>query len=596
MILYHGRRGARALLWFIGSTALLMSAPAGAQSGWHEDVTVTAATEPLSFDAQSRVVHVVTREQIARLPVRSVADALALVAAVDVRSRGADGLQADFSIRGASFGQTLVLVDGVRINDAQSGHHNGDIPVTLDDIERIEVLGGAGSSLHGADALGGTINIITRRDRRAPRAVVGGGSFGTADVAGTYDTRALALSGTFARSDGFMYDRDYQNGALSGSLALGSHRVRVAWLDRAFGANGFYGASPSKEWTSQLLATVDRSRLPIGRWQASWRASARAHADRFLWNVTRPGVLENRHKSYGAGLSGQAEHALGATTRLAIGGDGGGDWVRSSNLGDHAYGRGAAFAELRYQRARTFITPAVRADAYSDFGSAVSPSIAAGHWLGPVKLRGNAGHAFRVPTFTELYYRDPNHIASSDLRPEHAWSFEAGADVAASATWLVGVTTFVRFEDDVIDWVRQTPQERWQTANIRDVTTRGVELTARRRLGEAGLADISYVALDSDAPDLGLLSKYVLDYARHKVAMSLAAPVGAGLTAGARLGYTSRVDGREYTLIDARVGRTFGDFTFALDLRNLLDEDYQEIVGVDMPGRSGRVEVAWAPR
>jgi len=595
MVLYHGRPGVRIALLVL-SWGLWATAPATAQSGWQEEVTVTAATEPLSFDGQSRVVHVVTREQIARLPVRSVADALALVAAVDVRSRGADGLQADFSIRGASFGQTLVLVDGVRINDAQSGHHNGDIPVTLEDIERIEVMGGAGSSLHGADALGGTINIITRRDRRTPRAVLGGGSFGTADVAGTYDTRAVALSGMFARSDGFMYDRDYQTGAASAGVTLGAHRVRVAWLDRDFGANGFYGASPSKEWTSQLLATVDRSRLPIGRWQASWRASARAHSDRFLWNVTRPGVLENRHKSYGVGLSGQVERPFSTTTRLAVGGEGGGDWVRSSNLGDHEYGRGAAFAELRYQRARTFLTPAVRVDGYSDFGSSVSPSIAAGHWVGPVKLRGNAGHAFRVPTFTELYYRDPNHLASSDLKPEKAWNLEGGADLAASTTWLVGATAFARFEDDVIDWVRQTPQERWQTANIREVTTRGLELTARRRLGEAGLADVQYVALDSDAPDLGLLSKYVLDYARHKVATSLTAAVGAGLTAGARVGYTRRVDGREYTLVDARVGRRFGEFSFAVDLRNLLDEDYQEIVGVDMPGRSGRVEVAWAPR
>src|SRR5262245_12044842 len=175
MVLYHGRPAVRIALLVLSWGLLSGAIPAAAQSGWHEEVTVTAATEPLGFDAQSRVVHVVTREQIARLPVRSVADALALVAAVDVRSRGADGLQADFSIRGASFGQTLVLVDGVRINDAQSGHHNGDIPVTLDDIERIEVMGGAGSSLHGADALGGTINIITRRDRRAARAVVGGG-------------------------------------------------------------------------------------------------------------------------------------------------------------------------------------------------------------------------------------------------------------------------------------------------------------------------------------------------------------------------------------------------------------------------------------
>ena len=113
---------------------------------------------------------------------------LRLASSVDVRARGERGVQSDFAVRGASFGQVLVLVDGVRLNDAQSGHHNGDIPVPLDAVERIEVLYGPASSLFGADAFGGTVNVITRRDaessatvarwvqraRRRPRAVGSG--------------------------------------------------------------------------------------------------------------------------------------------------------------------------------------------------------------------------------------------------------------------------------------------------------------------------------------------------------------------------------------------------------------------------------------
>ena len=97
------------------------------------------------------------------MPVQSVADALRLASSIDVRMRGVSGVQSDFAVRGANFGQMLVLVDGVRLNDAQSGHHNGDIPVPLDAVERIEVLYGPGSSLFGADAFGGTVNVITRR-------------------------------------------------------------------------------------------------------------------------------------------------------------------------------------------------------------------------------------------------------------------------------------------------------------------------------------------------------------------------------------------------------------------------------------------------
>ena len=597
MPLYHAARGSRTL----GAAALALAVPHAAAaapqdpSSWRETVTVTAEASPLTFDAQSRVLYVITREQIARLPVRSVGDALALLAPVDVRTRGVDGMQADYSVRGASFGQALVLLDGVRLNDAQSGHHNSDIPVVLDDIERIEVLAGAGSSLHGADAFGGTINIVTRRDRRRARVAAGAGSSGTVDLGGGADWSRLAVAGSLARSDGFMFDRDYRTSTLTARMAAGTHRVTVAWLDRAFGANGFYGASPSKEWTSQLLATVERSRLPAGAWRASWRASGRAHRDRFLWDVRRPGVLENRHQSHALSATGQIERDLDRRTRLAVGAEAGSDWVRSSNLGDHAYLRGAAFLELRHRRDSSFVTPAVRVDGYSRFGPSISPSLSAGRWLGPVKLRGNAGHAFRVPTFTELYYRDPNHLASGDLAPERAWSFEAGADWLAGPHWLLGATGFARVERDVIDWVRPTAGERWQTANIRRVTTRGVELSARRALGAQAQAEMQYTFLDSRVPSLDLLSKYVLDLARHRLAASVTTGIGP-LSLGARLGHTRRLDGREYTLVDARVSRQFGAFRLGADVRNLLGEAYQEVAGVDMPGRNARVDLAWTLR
>ena len=96
--------------------------------------------------------------QIDALPVHTIADVLRLASSVDIRARGERGVQTDFAVRGANFGQMLVLIDGVRLNDAQSGHHNGDIPVPLDAVERIEVLYGPGSSLFGADAFGGTVN------------------------------------------------------------------------------------------------------------------------------------------------------------------------------------------------------------------------------------------------------------------------------------------------------------------------------------------------------------------------------------------------------------------------------------------------------
>ncbi len=191
----------------------LGSAPAAAQDTYRQTVVVTAAATPVELGSVTRTMAIISREEIAALPVYSVADVLRLFASVDVRARGERGVQSDFAVRGASFGQMLVLVDGVRLNDQQSGHHNGDIPVPLDAVERIEILQGAGSSLFGADAFGGTVNVITRRALVSPAAAVHGGSFGSAGGRGALGiTRtgvAQTLTASVDRSSGFMYDRDF---------------------------------------------------------------------------------------------------------------------------------------------------------------------------------------------------------------------------------------------------------------------------------------------------------------------------------------------------------------------------------------------------
>src|SRR5688572_21749588 len=206
---------------------------------------------------------ILTREQIERLPVQSVADVLRLASSVDVRMRGVRGVQSDFAVRGANFGQMLVLVDGVRLNDAQSGHHNGDIPVPLDAIERIEVLYGPGSSLFGADAFGGTVNVITRNTVEHPSLVLEGGSFGLAGGRGQvgFERGAVreALTVSADRSSGFMYDRDFTTAIVRSRTSLGAAtNVSVSYLSKEFGANNFYGGNaPSREWTNQTLATLD---------------------------------------------------------------------------------------------------------------------------------------------------------------------------------------------------------------------------------------------------------------------------------------------------------------------------------------------------
>ena len=367
-------------------------------------------------------------------------------------------------------------------------------------------------------------------------------------------------------------------------------RSRPATSNKEFGANGFYGPAPSKEWTAQTLVAADHGWLPADGWAASARASYRTHADRFLYDIRLPGQFENRHRTHSAVASFGADRELGGKGHLHLGTEAGGDWIRSSNLGDHTVGHGSFVAEWQLRPAsRATLVSGLRFDGYSRYGSSWSPSVTASVWgSSSVKLRASVGHTFRVPTFTELYYRDPANEARDDLRPERGWSWEAGADWVPSARWMTSVTGFTRRDRDIIDWVRDSPLERWHTANVRRLDTSGLEVGARRTVGAAGTIDAQYAWIVSDADPVAQLSKYVLDYARQRAILSTALPLGRRFTVGGRLGYTRRADGREYTLADVRIAHSLGRVRIFVEGYNLLDADYQEVRGVDMPGRSAR--------
>jgi iron complex outermembrane receptor protein len=567
-----------------------------AQDPVSEQITVTGHAEDVPFRSLARDIVVLTRDDIARLPIRSVSDVLAIAAGVDVRSRGAWGVQTDFSLRGGTFDQTLVLVDGVRLNDVQSGHHNGDIPVPLDEIDRIEVLLGPGSSLYGADAFGGTINVITRREGAYRTASLSGGSDGDVSGSGAFAGVAGGVRESVAfasdRSSGFEVDRDFTTVDVSSQTRFANGvRVWASFLDKHFGANGFYGPAQSTEQTNQTLLSADGALRGFGAWTGQWQTAYRTHGDTFTYDRFNPGT-PNQHRDHSVDATGHLGRALGPSTHLTLGADLGADWIRSNNLGDHSLTRASGFVELQQTiGGRATVYGGVRADEYSTFGSALSPSLAAATWFGPhVKLHASTGHAFRVPTFTDRFYSDPSNVGNAALTPEDSWGSDVGVDLVAPRGVTVGVTAFDRHDHDTIDFVRASITDRWQAENIRNVTADGVELSGRAALGAGASLAASYTFIDARTDTLVLLSHYALDVARHALALSGAARA-AGLDLGGRVGHSRLQDGRDYWVADARVARRLARLTIFVDGTNVFNEQYQEVLGVDMPGRAFRAGV-----
>jgi iron complex outermembrane receptor protein len=354
--------------------------------------------------------------------------------------------------------------------------------------------------------------------------------------------------------------------------------------NKAFGANGFYGASPSKEWTDQTLASSSWARTR-GVWTATLRGSWRNHGDHFRWDINRPGFAENQHRTNSTEIDANVEREWAPGHRLTVGGTAGADWVRSNNLGNHDYAHQSGYAELFLPLApRTTLQTGLRLDNYSTFGRSWSPSVAVSSWAAPsVKLRASIGHAFRIPTFTELYYHDPANLGTPDLRAERGWSVDGGLDWTLQ-DWTLSASPFTRWDQDVIDWVRPTAADLWRSTNVRDVTTTGVEFAASRRWKNA-LVRASYTGQSVNAPALTSLSKYVLEYAKHSLGLSVAAPVARILQVAINLDHRERLDGQHYWLVGTQVSRTVGRARLFLDATNLLDVTYHEVAGVAMPGR-----------
>ncbi len=572
--------------------ALSASAQAQSLPTVTADVVVTATTTPVPTQTTGRAVISFSREDLTRLGISSVVDGLRLLPGIDPRARGGRDVQTDFSVRGATFGQALVLIDGVRLNDAQSGHHNGEIPAPLLGIDRIEMVAGPASAVHGADALGGTIQILTRTDRHQT-VDVSFAEFGTLSAQASSSGWGLPASWTMsawgAKSDGFMFDRDYGQGgaSLRGRLRQGLI-VDARHQRRAFGANGFYGNSPSREWTDGTVISGVWG-VSGSTWFSQTRVAARRHHDRFRWDIRRPGFAENTHRTDAIDADLTVSRVAGSTMRVNVGAGGGGDWIESSNLGDHTYGRAYGFAEALWTPvSQVSVQAGARVDHYSTFGTAWNPSLAVSTQLNQrVRLRTSVARAFRIPTFTERFYTDPAHQASDALSPEHGWSVDAGLEVTA-ADWTLGVSPFTRWDTDVIDWVRQVPTDRWRTTNVHDVTTRGVEVSASRRWA-AALLRVHYSVLDVDAAQPPALSKYVLEYARQSAGIAVAVPTGwrtqLAVTADAR-DRRNGSNGQQYVLVGARLTRPFGRVDVYVEGTNLLDETYREIAGVPMPGRT----------
>jgi outer membrane cobalamin receptor len=524
--------------------------------------------------------------------------------AVFLEQRGAGGAQSDIVLQGGSFEQTLVLLNGFRINDSQTSHHNLDLPVPLDAIDSIEVLEGAGSTLHGVDALSGVVDFITRApDRDRLRLRAGGGRFDENEEDLLGDAVHGRWSGRIAAgrnfSTGFMTDRDYRNEEASAESWLGTRLgitdLLFASSDRAFGANGFYGNYPEWERTKAWFASA---RQELGSHTVA-AFGYRRHTDDFVLVRGNPSIYENNHVD--GSWQGSLRHTMnvhpGALVLMGLEADG--DSIRSFNfsgevtsfaLGVHARNRGAGYLDAEWApvNRRWNLSAGAREEIFSGGAQAVfAPQVAGSvRVTDRLKLRANAGYGFRIPTYTDLYYSDPTTVGNPNLKAESAWSGNAGADWAPSSRVSLSATAFYSRQHDTIDYVRANATDLWHATNLNGLHFAGAESSMTWSITESQSVNVAWTGLHGAQSALhGLQSEYVFNYPVENVHATWTAALGRVMTVSNMVQLAQRYHQGVYPVWNLWVTHPSGRIQPYLRLTNLSNTGYQEIAGVPMPPR-----------
>ncbi len=621
------------ILW---GFALFMGSNAYSQNSLELDpVTITTTRQPQKLSETGRSITVIEGKLFQQLPVNSIDELLKYVPGVEIQSRGPMGAQSDIVMRGGTFQQVLILLDGIKLNDPITGHFSSYIPVAPFEIERIEVLRGPAAAIYGAEAVGGVINIITKTFSRYSKEkkknanigmAVGEYRFVNADAGfRTTGPKINAAVGLLSNNTTGQLLRDNNRGylhnhTLGGSIAFVLKNnwqlsVRSSLDRRDFAAQNFYTRFKSDTATEKVNTWWNQVQLKkqSEKYTQQIDIMYKETSDYYLYNASSI-ANENRSKHLIAQylrsqkINDQVNISMGTQLdRRAI---------ASNDRGNHATHHGAIFGSLLYNKNKFRISPGLRLDWDENYGTAILPQVNTSYNLDKITFRANAGRAIRSADYTERYNNynkaivTGGSIGNPDLSTENSWSYEAGMDVFSGKNFKASASAFYRDQNDVIDFVT-TPYSAMPrkqnlvpggiyalAKNIKSVQTRGVEIeltykksftNSRSLLINAGITFLKSVGSDS-IPSFYIIShaktmlQFTSIYSFKNISISVSmiykdrAPTAASAI--------NAVISKSYFLINAKVGYNIASrVKLFITTNNITDISYSDLLGSKMPRR-----------
>lgn len=583
-------------IFFLGS---LLSVDAQEKISEIDSVEIQGKFISTPYKNSNQNISVITRADILNSPAASIDEILQQIPGMDIRRRGANGVQSDVSFRGSSFEQVLILINGIRMNDSQTGHNSLNIPVDLDDVERIEIIKGPAARRFGQNAYAGAINIITKTHL--------GKKVKISANAGDYETYGFGFNANIGNekfsnslqansnsSQGYRDNTDFEirNVFYQNQLKIknGSLRLQAGFSEKKFGANGFYSSPAAKDQYEELQASVISiaHQQDFGKFKLNSNVYWRRGQDMYLFNREKPEIYRNMHigNNVGGEVNSSYTSNLGTT---GLGVELRKEFLASNNLGHRERFVTQVFFEHHFSffDRKLNITPGASWANYSNEGNFFYPGLDIGYnFMENNKVYGNISKVHRVPTFTDLYYSSKTEQGNAGLLPESAVYAELGYQFQ-NRNILAKLSGFYRGSTDAIDWVKNSLQDPvWYSRNIGDKEVRGIEAEIGHQVFDWMKCTVGYTYLDNKFNGLNdLNSRYALDNLKHQFIAKLQTRFLKYFTNELVYKYNDRENMGSYNLLDEKLSFNKKDFSVFVLVNNVTDSEYTETFGVPMPQR-----------
>lgn len=565
-----------------------------------DELIIETSRLQLPFAKKSHSIEVVEGASIENMSVNTMDELLQNLSGIDIRRRGIEGMQSDIYIRGGHFNQVLILIDGIRLEDLQTGHHNMNAVMPLENIERVEVIKGPAARIYGQNAMNGVVNFVTKKIvNPSLKPQLDMGSFNTHTKAVGYQNRwqnkAIRIHIQQSQSDGYRYNTDFSNNNAFLKGKWGNVQLLMQYAKRDFGANGFY-ASP--DYTEQYEETQTLFSSLSGKF-ILWDLPIRVHAfwrqneDDYVFLRDNPDYYHNIHLNdrFGLGLNTTIENlGLGIDAERGV--------LESNNLGNHQRNSLSFFSEYRLEflNEKLDITPGFSVVYHSDIQAFLYPGLDIGYRFSDhYKTYFNAGYTSRIPTYTNLYYVSPAEQGNENLQPEKAFSMEWGLNHRKDQL-SISSGVFYRNITDLIDWIKYNEDDKWMAHNIGCAKALGLEFQTAYQFKIADRLQtlkLSYTFLEESLEEIPYQSRYALNSYKHQFTSGLTASLSNLLKWNLNYRYQDRLQDIPYHLLDASMHYNYKGFTFKVFAKNLLNTHYFETNLVPMPGLHFRWGVSY---